>query len=369
MSICSRSLTDKVTVFGTVDACSIHAGSTYQFMSIRLTKIQSVLTALNQPGYRLTQIQTAIYQDHFFEFSQMSGLPLVLRQALQKELGEILSLKPVKVAQGKEAVKILFTTEDGHSLESVMTFNHSFVCLSSMSGCNLGCKFCSTGTMGLRKKLTVDEIIDQVLYFEKNYGFHGHITFMGMGEPLLNEEAIFPALKILITVLNYGQRKISLSTVGIVPGINRLTKEFPQVNLALSLHSAEDGQRSELMPVNKLYPIAEVMAAVNQHLQTTKRKIFLAYLLLNNINDTLAHAAALVKLIKSQGNYSYLYHVNLIQYHASLANSDFKRSSAETRATFSQYLTKNKIPNTIRKSFGEDIQAACGQLYAKMGLP
>lgn len=335
-------------------------------MSQRIKNITDLLQQLHQPVYRLTQIKTAIYQNHIFDYELMSGLPLILRQALKTRLGPVLSLTKITESKGTQAAKILFETNDNHPLESVITFNHPFVCLSSMSGCNLGCKFCSTGSMGLRKKLTVDEIIDQILYFEANYNFHGHITFMGMGEPLLNCEAVFPALKILINDLKYSQRKISLSTVGIIPGIQQLTREFPQINLALSLHSAIDQERQKLMPVNQLYPLNQVMASINDYLALTKRKVFLAYLLLNKINDSSKHAQALVNLIKAQGKFSYLYHVNLIQYHNSISNSSFKRSSLETLTVFSQYLTKHKVPHTIRKSFGEDIQAACGQLYAKI---
>lgn len=338
-------------------------------MSQRISDIAKILKDSGQSAYRLDQIKTDIYQNHIFDYEKMTGLPLALRQALKEKLGDVLTLKPVHISKGAQAAKILLETRDGQQIESVMTFNNPFVCLSSMSGCNLGCQFCSTGTMGLRKKLTADEIVDQVLWFEANYGFHGHITFMGMGEPLLNCEAVFPALKILITDLKYAQRKISLSTVGIIPGIERLTKEFPQMNLAISVHCAIDEERSKLMPVNRMYPLKQVMKAVNEYIKITKRKVFLAYLLLDKVNDSPAHALALAKLIKDQGKYSYLYHVNLIQYHESLSKSGFKRSSAETLTAFGNFLAKNKIPFTIRQSFGEDIHAACGQLYAKINRP
>lgn len=332
----------------------------------RTERIKTILANLHQPAFRLNQILRAIYLENILDYGAINNLPLKLRETLTEELGEVLTLRVGHVSQGTIADKLLFYTRDGQAIESVITKVKPFVCLSSMSGCNLGCKFCSTGTMGLLKKLTVEEIIDQVLYFQANYNFHGHITFMGMGEPFFNCEAVFPALKILLEDLHYAQRKISLSTVGIVPGIIRLTEEFPQVNLALSLHSAIEAQRAELMPVNKLYPLTAVMPAINQYLAKTNRKVFLAYLLLDNLNDSSEHAKALVQLIKAQGKFSYLYHVNLIQYHESVSESRFRRSSADRLAAFSDYLTKNTIPNTVRKSFGEDIQAACGQLYAKI---
>jgi 23S rRNA (adenine-C8)-methyltransferase len=300
----------------------------------------------------------------------MAGLPLTVRKTLKDKLGEVLTLKPVKVETGQMAKKVLFSTRDGARLESVMTLNKPFVCLSSMSGCNLGCKFCSTASMGLVKKLTADEIVDQVLYFAKNDHFHGHLTFMGMGEPLLNENNVFTALKIFLDPhgLNIGQRKISLSTVGIIPGIKRLTREFPQVNLTFSLHTPFNHQRSELMPVNKLYPLAQVMPVINQHIAKTKRKVFLAYLLLREINDSSEHAQALVKLINRQGKFKYLYHVNLIRFNSGSQSGRFQRSPEAKLLAFSDILTNNKIPHTLRQSFGEDIHAACGQLCVKMGL-
>lgn len=218
--------------------------------------------------------------------------------------------------------------------------------------------------MGLIKNLTADEITDQVLYFKVHDQFQGHITFMGMGEPLMNPDNVFAAVKIFTdkNYFAYSNRKISLSTVGIIPEIRRLTAKFPQINLAFSLHSPFDEERSELMPVNKLYPLKQVMAVLTEHLQLTKRKIFIAYLLLKGINDSPKHAQALVKLIKSQGQLNYLYHVNLIQFHHFKERVEFKRSSPEKLLAFGQILTDSHVNFTIRKSFGEDIQAACGQL-------
>jgi len=225
--------------------------------------------------------------------------------------------------------------------------------------------------MGLIKNLTAEEITDQVLYFKVHDQFKGHITFMGMGEPLLNPDNVFQAISIFTdkNYFGYSDRKISLSTVGIIPEIKHLTARFPQINLAFSLHSPFDDQRSELMPVNKLYPLKQVMVELTQHLQLTKRKIFIAYLLLKDINDSTDHAQALVKLIKSQGTLNYLYHVNLIQFHNYKEKFEFTRSSPEKLLAFGQILTDHHVHFTIRKSFGEDIQAACGQLCAKMGLP
>ncbi|MCX6816352.1 MAG: radical SAM protein [Candidatus Beckwithbacteria bacterium] len=330
----------------------------------RLDQIKSILADLNQPAFRLQQILTAIYQENILDYQKMSNLPLILRNTLKAKLGTVLFLKKIKQSEGAIAKKILLETRDGAQIESVMTKKDPFVCVSSESGCNLGCRFCSTGTMGLRKKLTADEITDQVLYFKVYDQFQGHLTFMGMGEPLMNPDNVFAAIRIFTdkNCFGYSDRKISLSTVGIIPEIKRFTKLFPQINLAFSLHSPFDNQRSELMPVNKLYPLKQVMSVLTEHLKLTKRKIFIAYLLLNNVNDSPEHSQALVKLIKSQGRLNYLYHVNLIQFHTYKERFEFQRSSPEKLRAFGQILTANHVDFTVRKSFGEDIQAACGQL-------
>lgn len=336
----------------------------------RTDQIRLILADLKQPKFRLQQILTAIYQDNILDYTQMFNLPLFLRNHLKKQLGEVLTLKVLKTSDGTMAKKILFATRDNAKIESVITKKNPFVCVSSQSGCNLGCKFCSTGTMGLIKNLTADEITDQVLYLKVHDQFQGHITFMGMGEPLLNSDNVFPAIKTFTdkNCFGYSDRKISLSTVGIIPEIKHLTAKFPQINLAFSLHSPFDEERSELMPVNKLYPLKQVMAVLTEHLQLTKRKIFIAYLLLKGINDSPNHAQALVKLIKSQGPLNYLYHVNLIQFHSYKEKFEFTRSSPEKLKAFGQILTDQHVDFTVRKSFGEDIRAACGQLCAKMGL-
>lgn len=330
----------------------------------RTEQIKLILTELHQPTFRLQQILQAIYHENILDYKKMSNLPLILRQTLKKQLGEVLTLQVIKTSDGTMAKKILFATRDGARIESVITKKNPFVCVSSQSGCNLGCRFCSTATMGLIKNLTADEITDQVLYLKVHDQFQGHITFMGMGEPLLNPANVFQAITTFTdkNCFGYSDRKISLSTVGIIPEIKHLTAKFPQINLAFSLHSPFDEERSELMPVNQLYPLKQVMAELTQHLQLTKRKIFIAYLLLKGINDSPKHAQALVKLIKSQGPLNYLYHVNLIQFHSYKERFKFQRSSPEKLLAFGQILTDHHVNFTVRKSFGEDIQAACGQL-------
>lgn len=188
---------------------------------------------------------------------------------------------------------------------------------------------------------------------------------MGMGEPFANPDNVFEALGILTGPDYFGlsPRRINVSTVGIIPQIKRLTNDFPQVNLAFSLHTPFLKQRLELMPITKIYPIEDVMKSLDEHIKTTKRRVFLAYILLGGVNDTQEHAKALVDLIKNRGEVSYLYHVNLIKYHPGPNDNAFKEPKQEQINMFRRILEKNKITNTLRQSFGLKIFAACGQLY------
>jgi 23S rRNA (adenine-C8)-methyltransferase len=340
----------------------------------RLEKIKDILGA-DAPSYRMKQIAEAIYVQGVKEYSQITTLPKPLREKLSKELGnEILSLKSVLETKDDQAHKILFETRDGHKIETVrMVFkptkerdrDHISICISSQSGCPLGCKFCATGAIGFKKNLTPDEIADQVLYFRQLGLDVGNISFMGMGEPLINEDNVFEAIRIFTDkdLMGIGKRHISVSTVGIVPGIKRLTKDFPQVNLAFSLHTPFEDQREEIMPVTKSYSIENVFQALDEHVRKTKRKVFIAYALFGGLNDSQKHAAALVKLIKSRGKHSYLYHVNLIRYNAGDSAQVFKCPTKEKVDSFRATLERFGISVTLRQSFGTNINAACGQLY------
>lgn len=188
-----------------------------------------------------------------------------------------------------------------------------------------------------------------------------------MGEPFANADNVITAIKDLTdpTKCGLSPRKISVSTVGIVPGIERLAEELPNVNLALSLHSPFDQEREKIMPITKAYSISKIMESIKKHVQTTNNKVFISYLLLKNINDSEKHAHALTSLIRSQGPKSYLYHVNLIRYNPGTQTGIFARPDAETVDKFKQILDNSHISNTLRQDFGLEIDAACGQLYAK----
>ena len=334
----------------------------------RQTLITEILTDLKQPGFRATQINEAIYQKGLQSYNDITNLPLNLREALVTKLGPILTLKVLHSSAGDQAEKILFQTPSGHLIESVLLKykGHTALCLSSQSGCPLGCQFCATGAVGFKKNLETDEILDQYLYFLQ-LGVHiDSLIFMGMGEPFLNIDNLFPALKIFTDpkLIGLSPRRLSISTVGIVPGIQKLTAEYPNINLAFSLHTPFPEERSTLMPVNKTYPVSDVFAALDQYIYTTKNKVFVAYTLLKGYNDDKKHADELVKLLRSRRD-AYLYHVNLIRYNPCPSKVIFERSDPNTIKSFQDVLTDNHISNTLRQDFGVNIDAACGQLYAE----
>lgn len=376
---------------------------------IRLNQIKIILAENHQPKFRFEQIKTAIFSANISRYSQISNIPNNLKDQIISVLDDdILSLKPVNEIKGQQAHKVLFETRDGHQIESVrLTYQadtktpHHSLCISTQSGCVLGCLFCATGAIGFKKNLTSDEILDQVLYFKKNNLPLDSIIFMGMGEPLANPDNTFAAIEALTdkTLGGFGSRRLSLSTVGIVPGIQRLTREQPNINLAFSLHNPFDDERLKLMPVTAAYPIEKVMAAIDSHLKATNHKVFIAYILLKGVNDTPRHAQALADLIKVSPNRLKLLHVNLIRYnpikplpplrhcgrtraaiymdrHVGIPSRDdgerlegaiptnFEKSLTQTVRQFQDVLTKNKIHHTLRADFGTDIQAACGQLAA-----
>jgi 23S rRNA (adenine-C8)-methyltransferase len=342
----------------------------------RINTIENILSQINAPPYRIEQVFEGVYQKYVKSYNDITSLPKDLRQALENELGpQVLCLNNVSETESEQADKVLFETKDKNRIEAVlMTFKpnairteeHQALCVSSQSGCALGCTFCATGAIGFKKNLTADEITDQILYFLQQGKTVRNITFMGMGEPFVNPN-LFEALKIITDKdkMAYGQRHISISTVGIVPGIQRLQKEYPEINLTFSLHSPFPEQRLRLMPITKAYPITTVMKALKDYTKSTNKKVFIAYVLLDGINDSTDHAKGTAQLIKKQGEKQYLYHVNLIRFNPGATFKPFDKPSVARVDKFRKALDSYGIRNTLRHSFGVKIDAGCGQLYAK----
>lgn len=339
-----------------------------------IKEINEFLKSSNLPDYRLKQIIKAVYQDGVSNFSEITTISKDLREKMDQEI-KILSFEAenVLVSRDKKSFKALLKLAGGNYIETVLLSpisNHWSACVSSQAGCALGCKFCATGNSGLKRNLTSEEITDQVLfwkqYIKKNNlsgSFHS-IVFMGMGEPFMNYEEVKKSIKSLMDseLFNFGARHISVSTAGLPKGIKQLAKDFPQVNLAISLVSANNRKRSELMPINRTYKLEEIKKALDYYFDTTNRKVFLEYIMLEDVNDKRNDADNLIKFINSNSKPNLL-HVNLIRYNA--ATSGLKPSKDETVKWFKEYLAKNKISATVRKSLGEEIKAACGQLAGK----
>jgi 23S rRNA (adenine2503-C2)-methyltransferase len=257
-------------------------------------------------------------------------------------------------------VKTLFHTADGRPIEAVLMRyrdGRRSVCLSSQSGCPLTCSFCATGKMKFGRNLEVDEILDQALQFRRAEAID-HVVFMGMGEPTMNLDAVLAACERLPD-LGVTHRRTAISTVGWVPGIDRLAECEMPLSLALSLHAPNDGLRSQLMPVNDRYPLAEVLAACERYLARRRRKVFVEYVMLDGVNDLPEHARQLAELLDPRA-----YKVNLIPYNPTGA---YDGSSPERIERFRAILEEHRLTATVRLTRGRDIDAACGQLAATAG--
>lgn len=312
----------------------------------------------NQPKYRIKQVRKLIFQDLIEDWDKASVLPIELREELKKECP--LEIKHKMFDEG-DTLKALIELEDGLKIESVLmkhTDNRSTVCVSSQVGCPLACSFCATGTMGLKRNLTVEEIVMQVLLFERVCKVT-NVVFMGMGEPFLNYDNVMAAIRMLNSAeyFNIGSRKISVSTSGVVEGIEKFTNEELQVNLSISLHAPNDELRSKLMPINKKYSLNSLIEAVDKYITKTNRKVMFEYLMIAHENDSLECARELALLMKKP-----LYMVNLIVYNPT---GKFKASDSKTIKKFKEYLEREGIFTTQRYEFGRGIKAACGQLVTE----
>lgn len=328
--------------------------------------IEQIVKDLNCPEYRIGQIYNAIFNQKTKRYDEMTQLPIELRRELTNRLGKYtVSFKNVTHSLCPQTDKALFTLPCGGAVEAVaLSYKKGWnsFCISSQCGCACGCRFCATGGMGFKRNLSADEITDQLLYFLQNGKTLDSVSFMGMGEPLLNPNT-FTALKTLTDKNMFGLsgRRITLSTVGIAPNIRRLTMEFQSVNIAFSLHAPTDELRRTIMPINDKYGIAEVFDALDNHIAVTNRRVFLAYVMLKGINDGDKDAHALAALINKHKKYKRLYHVDLIPYNKT-EKGEFSSSSKARIAEFKKILERAGVSVSVRTQFGSDINAACGQL-------
>jgi 23S rRNA (adenine2503-C2)-methyltransferase len=322
-----------------------------------LVLLDDVLAARGEPAYRAGQVWrwTA---GGAKGYDTMTDLPAGLRDALAAEV----PLSTLTVETERQArdgtVKTLFRTHDGHPVEAVLMRyrdGRRSLCLSSQSGCPLTCSFCATGAMAFGRNLTASEILDQALHFRRIEAVD-HAVFMGMGEPMLNYDHVLDAARRLPDI-GITHRRTTISTVGWLPGLKRFVDEVEQpIRLALSLHSADDEQRTKLMPVNERYPLVDVLAECRRHYELRHRKVYVEYVMLAGVNDSRDHARALARLLDRE-----VFKVNLIPYNPT---GIYDGSSRDVIARFKAVLDAARLPATVRLTRGRDIEAACGQLAA-----
>jgi 23S rRNA (adenine2503-C2)-methyltransferase len=330
---------------------------------MNLEKLEEILKS--EPAFRLKQAKKAVFFDLIENWEEATTLSKDLREILQKEVPLEIKGKMLVSKDGR-TVKAAIKLEDGSKIETVLmkhTDKRNTICVSSQVGCPLGCLFCVTGKMGFKRNLDPSEIVGQVLFFarylKKDKEKINNVVFMGMGEPFLNWENVSHAIQIINddNCFGIGARKISVSTAGITEGIERLAEDFPQINLAISLHAPDDKLRGELMPVNKKYPLRKILQAVDNYIKKTNRKVMFEYVMLKDTNDSEKQAKELSKIMRKP-----LYMVNLIAYNP---NGRFESSSPERIKKFKSILEKAGVFTTQRYRFGTDIEAACGQLAGK----
>lgn len=327
---------------------------------MNLNKLSGIIKG--EPKFRAAQINKIIYKDVLSDWKSASVLPLTLKEKLSLEVSLEIKSQLFKSRQDK-TVKALITLADGLQIETVlMSFKdeRNTVCISSQVGCPLACTFCATGQMGFKRNLTVDEIVEQVIFFERYLKETNeritNVVFMGMGEPFLNYENVIVAINTLNSPekFNLGARKISVSTAGIPSFIKKFATDAPECNLAISLHAATSTLRSTLMPINNAYSLNDVMEAVDYYLAVTNRKVMLEYILINGVNDSYEDVLSLANLTKNR-----LVHINLIPYNPT---GKYKSPSRDKLDNFRIELKKLGVSVTQRFRFGTDINAACGQL-------
>jgi 23S rRNA (adenine2503-C2)-methyltransferase len=321
-----------------------------------LLKVSEYLNKIQEPPFRLKQITKSYYSSRYSSFLEMTDLSLTLRNCLESEF-PLYSVKLDKLLEDEHTKKALLNLSDGLKIESVLMDygNWTTACISSQVGCPLGCTFCATGKMGFKRNLTAEEVIDQILFW-KNKITVNRVVFMGMGEPFLNWDNLLTAIKIINSKngLNIGARKISISTAGITPAIIDFANLNTEINLAISLHSADQKTRESIMPIAKQYSLTELRKSLEYYTRTTNRQVFFEYLLAKDINDTPHHLALLIDFIQSNK----LFYLNLIPLNPikdGLIPSDKLKY-------FSDELTKNQVNFSIRHSIGQSINSACGQL-------
>ena len=322
-----------------------------------LALLDTHMSESGEPAYRTRQVWEWAARGAA-DYDAMTNVPAPLREGLSGSV-PFSTLTVTDEQQAKDGtVKTLFRTHDGHPVEAVLMRyrdGRRSICVSSQSGCPLTCTFCATGTMQFGRNLTTSEILDQALHFRRLEAVD-HCVFMGMGEPFMNFDNVVAAARRLPDV-GITPRRTTISTVGWLPGLTRFIDEVDEpIRLALSLHAANPALRSQLMPVNDRYPLADVLAECHRYVALRRRKVYIEYVMLEGVNDTPRHAAELAAILDPRA-----FKVNLIPYNPT---GMYGGSSRDAIAAFKHVLDRARIPATVRLTRGRDIAAACGQLAA-----
>jgi 23S rRNA (adenine2503-C2)-methyltransferase len=337
------------------------------------------LTARGEPAYRAQQVLAGAHRPDAGSFDDLTDLPRPLRQALGDDLRfSTIVGSHVIGADGGLTAKAVHELGDGQRIESVLmrypgrgrSAERTTICISSQAGCAVNCPFCATGQAGFGRQLTAGEIVDQVLHWHRPpwhalgdaRSGHYNIVFMGMGEPLNNADRVFEAVRLLNDPdrLGIGARHITVSTSGVVPGMDRMIEELPQVNLAISLHAATDALRDELVPINRKWPVREVVAAGRRFAARTGRRVSLEYVMIDGVNDTDDQAHGLVDLARGWRT-----HLNLIPLNPT-PGSRWSGTPRPAIDRFVRILRDGGVTVTVRDTRGREIDAACGQLHAQL---
>jgi len=322
---------------------------------VDLALLDRTLADAGQPAFRARQVWAWAARGAA-GYEEMTDVPAALRERLAEEV-PFSSLTVVHQAESRDGtVKTLFHTRDGRPIEAVLMRyrdGRRSICVSSQSGCPLTCTFCATGTMRFARNLTAGEILDQVLHFRRIEPVD-HLVYMGMGEPMMNLDHVLASARRLPDV-GIAHRRTTVSTVGWLPGIERLTEEDAPIRLAFSLHAPEDELRSQIMPVNERWPLADVLAACERWHARRRKKVFIEYVMLAGVNDRHEQARQLVALLDPR-----IYKVNLIPYNPT--DSAYDGSGRDAIAAFRAVLEEHGLAATVRLTRGRDIDAACGQL-------
>jgi len=331
-----------------------------------INKLWKILKS--EPKYRLKQANQVVFLDLIENWQAATVFPLALRDKLNTDCPLKIDAK-LTGSEKSLVCKALIKFEDGLAAETVLMRHkdaRNTICVSSQVGCPLACTFCATGQMGFKRNLSASEIITQVLFFarylkQKNISKVTNIVFMGMGEPFLNYDNVVSAIKILNDKdgFNLGMRHFSISTIGLPGTLKKIAKDLPQVNLAISLHASDDKLRAELMPATKNFSLKKLFAEIDEYTTLTRRQVMFEYLLIGGINDRPEQADALARILNKPLDF-----LNLIRYNDI---GKYKKSSTRAVNEFKKILEKHRIKFGQRFTFGDDIQAACGQLVAERG--